>query len=628
MRGPRLHTRRLGARAARRGYVLAITMWLMVIIVVVALGLAYDTGLNVRSQINTEAKAHSYYAALSGIERLCAELDEGGATYTALGDSWEALDSDAELIYPEAELYGYQVLVEDNCSKIDLNAIELPETQQSGPSTTQTQQDNPLANFLTEEQIQGTLDYRNSAAETQSSSSATDTETTTTRLFRSVDDLLLIPGFDFQQLFGVAEWTERLSAAERFRQDWQARQSAAGPQELPQDGTEGQVHLASLFTVNARARQVAADGQPRIAPGALTREEIQTRLEAIAGVIGEDAGTGATDPGQGGQQGGQGQQRQASDPISAALRAATSRNLRNWSDVWTQVNNNRAAVRLLADLITLPNDGVSTGGTNNQGGESGGPGGGFGGGGGGRPGGGGGGRPGGGGGGRPGGGGGGGRPGGGGPGGGGPGGPGGGFPGGGGPRGFGRQSSSAVRAGARLASYDRSGGFRLMLTQAPGGGQPDTGGQPGATDSTGAVTTPEPIEGAINLNTASVEVLMTLPGMTEEAAQGIITYREAQPFQSRGDLLLVPEIQNPSTAPVAAAGGQNRQAGGNNRNALFNGIVEKVTVISDTFTVRALGAPRTVNQFTGRMSDLAVHLTAVIDRSSGRCRIVRLRQDN
>jgi hypothetical protein len=49
--------------------------------------------------------------------------------------------------------------------------------------------------------------------------------------------------------------------------------------------------------------------------------------------------------------------------------------------------------------------------------------------------------------------------------------------------------------------------------------------------------------------------------------------------------------------------------------------------MSDSFTVRALGIPLQLSG-NGRISDLAVHLTAVIDRSSGRCRIVRLRQDN
>jgi hypothetical protein len=99
---------------------------------------------------------------------------------------------------------------------------------------------------------------------------------------------------------------------------------------------------------------------------------------------------------------------------------------------------------------------------------------------------------------------------------------------------------------------------------------------------------------------------MTLPQMTEEIAQAIVEYRSGNPFVSRGDLLRIPQVTT----------------------AIFNAIIERVTVVSDTFTVRALGTSRYVSPATGRPSDIGVHLTAVIDRTTGRCRIVRLRQDN
>ena len=57
-------------------------------------------------------------------------------------------------------------------------------------------------------------------------------------------------------------------------------------------------------------------------------------------------------------------------------------------------------------------------------------------------------------------------------------------------------------------------------------------------------------------------------------------------------------------------------------------LIEKVTVVSDSYTVRALGMSKNVSLGSGRINDLAVHLTATIDRTTGRCRIVRLRQDN
>lgn len=99
---------------------------------------------------------------------------------------------------------------------------------------------------------------------------------------------------------------------------------------------------------------------------------------------------------------------------------------------------------------------------------------------------------------------------------------------------------------------------------------------------------------------------MTLPQMTEEIAQAIIDYRATTPFASRGDLLRVTEVTQ----------------------QVFNNIIERVTVFSDSYHVRVLGMSRNVSPGNGRISDLAIHLTVTLDRSTGRCRIARLRQDN
>lgn len=94
--------------------------------------------------------------------------------------------------------------------------------------------------------------------------------------------------------------------------------------------------------------------------------------------------------------------------------------------------------------------------------------------------------------------------------------------------------------------------------------------------------------------------------MTEEIAQAIIDYRATTPLTSRGDLLRIPEVTQP----------------------VFNNVIERVTVFSDSYHVRVLGMSRNVSVGSGRISDLAIHLTATLDRSTGKCRIARLRQDN
>ena len=51
---------------------------------------------------------------------------------------------------------------------------------------------------------------------------------------------------------------------------------------------------------------------------------------------------------------------------------------------------------------------------------------------------------------------------------------------------------------------------------------------------------PDPIPGKININTATKEQLMTLPGIGEKIAENIISYREANgPFTSIAELLNV-----------------------------------------------------------------------------------------
>jgi DNA uptake protein ComE-like DNA-binding protein len=629
----------------QRGMVLPTVLWLMVILLVVALGLSYDTQMEARSARNTDNQARAYYAALSGLERLAAELDEGGVTFTTVDQPWTRLDSTEEQLLPEADQYGFMVLAEDNCGKLDLNRANQAALAQI-----------PV---LTEEQVTALLEYRDGTAESGSPQGTGSSQGTTTSAaavplqpFRSVDDLLLVPGFSPELLYGTAVWQERLSPAERFRQDW-SRLDTTG-----QTAEQEETSLTGWLCVGSRARQVASDGLPRTGLGAVTRTDLRDRLEGVASALGISAtAPAAGQTGQGGQGADGG--RRGGSPIDDALRITGSRNTRNWSQVWGAVNNNRNAVRLLADVLTLPNDSTQSGSGAGGGQGGGGQGGGGQGGGGGRDGGGGPGR---------------GGPGGGGPGGGRPGGgggPGGGGPGGGGPGGGPRGGPGGGRGASGLAlprygvmpalfELEPPGGagggtavrlasFEIRLAQAgtPGGSPPGTpgGNQPGSSGDTGQGNTDaispdvpveppvEPIEGAVNLNTAPPEVLMSLPQMTEQVAQAIVDYRQSTPFLSRGDLLIVPGTGG------TAGGSSSGTTGGNTAGSrttgqyavsqqLFNAIVERVTVVSDSYTVRVLGFGHTLNSTTGVPNDIAVHLTATLDRSSGRCRIVRLRQDN
>ncbi len=95
------------------------------------------------------------------------------------------------------------------------------------------------------------------------------------------------------------------------------------------------------------------------------------------------------------------------------------------------------------------------------------------------------------------------------------------------------------------------------------------------------------LPGKINLNTASRDVLLTLPGMTGEIADRMITQRASGNgvFRSLADLLERHVME------------QN----------VFQGLFEKVTVRSDVFTVESVGVSASGTQRT---------ILAVIDRGS------------
>lgn len=63
----------------------------------------------------------------------------------------------------------------------------------------------------------------------------------------------------------------------------------------------------------------------------------------------------------------------------------------------------------------------------------------------------------------------------------------------------------------------------------------------------------------VNINTAGVEELMTIPGVGPAKAQAIIAYRQATPFASAGDLVNVKGIGEKMLAKISGyvtAGGE------------------------------------------------------------------------
>lgn len=78
----------------------------------------------------------------------------------------------------------------------------------------------------------------------------------------------------------------------------------------------------------------------------------------------------------------------------------------------------------------------------------------------------------------------------------------------------------------------------------------------------------EKLNGVVNVNTASVEVLRCLPGMTRELAQALVTYRRSNGFL-------------PNVAWLLRVPGFNRE--------IFKQLAPRVTVRSETFTILCEG---------------------------------------
>jgi len=114
-----------------------------------------------------------------------------------------------------------------------------------------------------------------------------------------------------------------------------------------------------------------------------------------------------------------------------------------------------------------------------------------------------------------------------------------------------------------------------------------------------AITSDETVAGLVNINTAPAEVLVCLPGMTDELVDGVLTLRRNQTdaFQSVADLLDAPKM----TADI------------------FKQVCPYITARSDVFRVRSFGVVGRPN--SPSRPEFVCGLDVVLERNGAACRI-------
>ena len=527
------------------GVALIIVLWVLVILSMLVLSFAATVRVHTRASTNIGRRSTAYLSAVSGLERVMTELEGDVTGYDGLDEAWVYLDShDDELLQPPN---AYQVSVIDECSKLDIN--------------TASREALLALSGMTDELVDAIIDWRDEndepeplGAEDDHYQSLSPPYHCANRPFQTVEELLLVKGMIPELLYGYEEDRQPLSPAERARVEG-ARTN------LSQDGEA--VALIDLLTVYSISTQEASDGELRLDANEATADQIAERLAAdLDPEVAQDIG------------------RQIERYRSGDRRFTRVADLWNVGGIRSgDAEQQRAKMAAVVDKL-----GIAAGESEQEerapGGEQ-------------------------------------------------PPeeqqGPGGGpeippapqpggqmpqLPGGGGRGGSGsgampRSLLSIINA-QLLAQQPRQptgqpnqpGGFPQQ-PEDDRQGRPEDEGAPGEELEGGAPPLlEEPMAGLININTAPIEVLATLPGMTEELANAIVSHRESESFASRGAIV---ELQN--VEPEA-----------------LEGILDHITVTSSAYCMYALGS---IDE-----TEIAVHVTAVIDTSQSPARIRYFRQDN
>ncbi|MGQ9729679.1 MAG: helix-hairpin-helix domain-containing protein [Candidatus Zipacnadales bacterium] len=474
-----------GCRDNQQGIVLIVTLWVLTVLAILALSFAQTMQVEARAAANEMQRTRAYYAAYAGIQRAILAIKQDQTGYVSPLSEWAYLDSKEDgFPFPTDERY--EVIVSDECAKIDLNSANQQLLEQLPQ--------------LTPELIDCILDWRDKdddprplGAEIDYYSRLRPPRACANRPFLTLSELLLVKGMTKEAFYGSI--VNRPVAV-----------MAIG-EESPEDEV---LPLNKLLTLYGGLNDTDALGQERLNINTASEEELAEKTQGLLTEV----------------------------DVAAIIAAREARGEFNSIGDLLQVDGiTREKMRQIADLLTTRSAPASSTEEPNveespapQGGEPTGP---------------------------------------------------------------------MIPLPGGGTNQPLPSEALDQLSQLPGGNEPAVPvpplpvpegpaprpSEPEAGDTTASdLPTPDQYRAGIyNINTAPLEVLATIEGMTEQVAQAIIREREKAPFTTRGDLLNLPEVTN----------------------ELFSQLVEKVDVRSSCLAITSVGSVE-----EGRVR---VRLTAYLD---------------
>jgi competence ComEA-like helix-hairpin-helix protein len=245
-----------GRRDNRRGIVLIVTLWVLMILAVLVITFAGTMHVEARAAANEMERTKALYAAKAGVQRAILAINQDTTGYASPLSEWAYLDSEEEFTFPDDE--AYEVTVTDECGKLNVNSAD----------------ENLLAKIpeLTPEMIDSIIDWRDAddearpeGAELEYYSRQQPPRVAANRPFLTLPELLLVRGITKDAFYG--DRAQRPTTVEA-----PSDQASTDQQVVP---------LADLLTVYGGASDTDSQGQERLNINAADAEELADRTSGI-----------------------------------------------------------------------------------------------------------------------------------------------------------------------------------------------------------------------------------------------------------------------------------------------------------------------------------------------------------